>query len=58
MSAERIYFVLSSRINGTLYIGVTNNLIALVARRSFPIASHSRTVIPGLTRNHRSLRVR
>ena len=34
MSAERIYFVciLSSRINGTLYIGVTNNLLSRVTQ--------------------------
>jgi len=47
--AERAgYFVymLASKRNGTLYVGVTNDL----ARR---IAEHKDKVVPGFTRRHR-----
>lgn len=47
MSREFVYFVyiLASRRNGTLYIGVTNNLIGRVAQ-------HRDGQLPGFTRRY------
>ena len=47
MSAERIYFVyiLSSRINGTLYVGVTNNLLSRVTQ-------HREHMLEGFTKRY------
>ena len=47
MSAERYFsvYILASRIGGTLYIGVTNNLV----RR---IHEHRNDVVPGFTNKY------
>jgi putative endonuclease len=47
VSAEASYFVyiLASRRNGTLYVGVTNDL----ARR---VSEHMDKIVPGFTRRH------
>ena len=48
MTERASYFVymLASRRNGTLYVGVTNDL----ARR---VAEHKDKIVPGFTRRHR-----
>lgn len=45
MDATFFVYILASRRNGTLYIGVTNNL----ARR---IAEHKAKLVPGFTRKY------
>ena len=47
MVRERVYFVyiLASRRNGTLYVGVTNDLIGRVTE-------HRDGLIPGFTKRH------
>ena len=44
--ASYFVYILASRRNGTLYVGVTNDL----ARR---VAEHKDKVVPGFTRRHR-----
>jgi putative endonuclease len=45
MNAAFFVYILASRRNGTLYIGVTNNL----ARR---VAEHKARLVPGFTRQY------
>lgn len=45
MEASFFVYILASRRNGTLYVGVTNNL----ARR---IAEHKAKLVPGFTRQY------
>ena len=45
MAQAFFVYILASRRNGTLYIGVTNNL----ARR---MAEHKSGLVPGFTRQH------
>ena len=45
MSARSYVYILASRRNGTLYVGVTSNL----SRR---IAEHKSKLVPGFTRTH------
>jgi putative endonuclease len=52
MRRERIFwvYILASRIGGTLYIGVTNNLV----RRVY---EHQTDAVPGFTRKHAAHRL-
>jgi putative endonuclease len=47
MSTERYYwvYILASKLGGTLYIGVTNDLV----RRAF---EHRNRIVPGFTKQH------